>query len=40
MIPPRKKVMKIYNTMTRQKEEFAPGTPGEAKIYACGPYGV
>ncbi len=37
MIPPRKKVMKIYNTMTRQKEEFAPGTPGEAKIYACGP---
>lgn len=29
--------MKIYNTLTRQKEEFVPITPGEAKIYACGP---
>ncbi len=29
--------MKIYNTMTRQKEDFIPITPGEAKIYACGP---
>ena len=29
--------MKIYNTVTRQKEEFVPMTPGEAKIYACGP---
>ncbi|MCL2513896.1 MAG: cysteine--tRNA ligase [Oscillospiraceae bacterium] len=29
--------MKIYNTLTRQKEEFTPITPGEAKIYACGP---
>ena len=29
--------MKIYNTMTRQKEEFVPMVPGEAKIYACGP---
>ena len=31
------KEMKIYNTLTRQKEEFVPITPGEAKIYACGP---
>ena len=23
--------MKIYNTMTRQKEEFVPITPGEVK---------
>ena len=29
--------MKIYNTLTRQKEEFVPTTPNEAKIYACGP---
>lgn len=29
--------MKIYNTLTRQKEDFLPITPGEAKIYACGP---
>lgn len=29
--------MKIYNTLTKQKEEFVPITPGEAKIYACGP---
>lgn len=29
--------MKIYNTLTRQKEEFVPLTPGVAKIYACGP---
>ena len=29
--------MRIYNTLTRQKEEFVPIIPGEAKIYACGP---
>lgn len=29
--------MRIYNTMTRQKEELVPMTPGELKIYACGP---
>lgn len=29
--------MKIYNTMSRQKEELVPMTPGEVKIYACGP---
>lgn len=29
--------MKIYNTLTRQKEEFVPLVPDEAKIYACGP---
>ena len=29
--------MKIYNTMTRQKEEFVPITPGKVGIYACGP---
>ena len=29
--------MKIYNTMTRQKEEFVPLNPGKAGIYVCGP---
>ena len=29
--------MKLFNTMTRQKEEFVPITPGEVKIYTCGP---
>lgn len=29
--------MKIFNTMTRQKEELTPQTPGEYRIYACGP---
>ena len=29
--------MKIFNTLTRQKDEFIPLTEGEAKIYACGP---
>lgn len=29
--------MKLYNTLTRSKEEFVPLHPGEALIYACGP---
>lgn len=29
--------MKIYNTMTRKKENFEPIKEGNAKIYACGP---
>lgn len=29
--------MKVYNTLTRRKEEFVPVVPGEAHIYACGP---
>lgn len=29
--------MKIYNTMTRQKEELVPVHEGEVRIYACGP---
>lgn len=29
--------MKVYNTLTRKKEELLPITPGEIKIYACGP---
>ncbi len=29
--------MKIFNTMSRRKEEFIPVDPNEVKIYACGP---
>ena len=29
--------MKIFNTLTRNKEEFVPVTPGKAGIYVCGP---
>ncbi|HSF03333.1 MAG TPA: cysteine--tRNA ligase, partial [Solirubrobacterales bacterium] len=28
--------MKIYNTMSRRKEELVPLTPGEIKMYSCG----
>lgn len=30
-------MMKLYNTLTRRKEEFIPITSGEIKLYACGP---
>lgn len=30
-------MFRIYNTMTRQKEEFVPLEPGKVKLYACGP---
>ncbi|PRR76153.1 cysteine--tRNA ligase [Clostridium thermopalmarium] len=29
--------MKIFNTMTRQKEEFVPIKPNEITMYVCGP---
>jgi len=29
--------LKIYNTLTRRKEEIVPIEPGKVKIYACGP---
>lgn len=29
--------MKIFNTMSRTKEEFVPNDKNEVKIYACGP---
>lgn len=29
--------MRVYNTLTRKKEELKTITPGEVKIYACGP---
>ena len=29
--------MRLYNTLTRNKEEFTPLHPGQVGIYACGP---
>jgi len=29
--------MKIYNTLTRQKEQFEPKNPGKVSMYVCGP---
>ncbi|EDT73729.1 cysteine--tRNA ligase [Clostridium butyricum] len=29
--------MRLYNSLTRQKEEFVPIVPGEVKMYVCGP---
>ena len=29
--------MKLYNSLTRKKEELVPLEPGVVKIYACGP---
>lgn len=30
-------MVKIYNTLTRQKETFEPIEPGKVKMYVCGP---
>jgi cysteinyl-tRNA synthetase len=30
-------MIKIYNTMSRAKEEFIPLTPGKVNMYVCGP---
>ncbi len=29
--------MRVYNTMSRSKEEFVPRTPGRVSMYVCGP---
>lgn len=29
--------MRLFNSLTRQKEEFVPIVPGEVKMYVCGP---
>lgn len=33
----RKTSMKVYNTLTRQKEEFVPIEDGKVRMYVCGP---
>ena len=30
-------MLKLYNTLTRRKEEFKPINPKEVRIYTCGP---
>jgi cysteinyl-tRNA synthetase len=29
--------LKLYNTLSREKEEFEPGIPGRVNMYVCGP---
>ena len=29
--------MKIYNTLSKRKEEFVPLEEGKVKMYVCGP---
>ena len=29
--------MKLYNTLTKQVEEFVPNEDGKVKMYTCGP---
>jgi cysteinyl-tRNA synthetase len=29
--------LKVYNSLTRRKEEFIPSTPGSVTMYVCGP---
>ena len=29
-------MLNIYNTLTRQKEEFTPLVPGTVRLYVCG----
>ena len=33
-------IMKIYNTLTKSKDEFVPLEPGKVKMYVCLPNGV
>ena len=30
-------MIKLYNTLTREKEDFVPLVSGEVKMYVCGP---
>ena len=34
---PEVKMMKIFNTQTRKKEEFVPIEEGKVRMYVCGP---
>ena len=29
--------MKLYNSLSHEKEEFVPNTPGKVSMYTCGP---
>ena len=30
-------MMKLYNTLSRKKEEFVPVEAGKVRMYVCGP---
>ena len=32
--------MKLYNTLTKKKEEFVPLQEGKVTMYVCGTYGI
>ncbi len=32
-----KPTLRLYNTLTRSKEEFVPLDPGNVRMYVCGP---
>ena len=34
---PERPAMRIYDTLTRKKEEFAPLQSGHVSLYSCGP---
>src|SRR5258708_21585630 len=36
-IPCRMSDLKLFNTLTREKETFAPLVPGQVRMYSCGP---
>ncbi len=29
--------LRLYNTLTRRKQDFAPIDPANVRLYACGP---
>ena len=29
--------MRVYNTLTRSKQDFVPREPGKVSMYVCGP---
>ncbi len=32
--------LRLYNTLTRRKEDFAPIDPAAVRLYVCGPDGL
>ena len=36
-LPPERPSLRLYNTLTRSKEVFAPIDPSNVRLYACGP---
>ena len=32
--------MRVYNTLSKKKEEFVPLEKGKVKMYVCGPFTI